>query len=185
MCGGWFASVANFKDNVIPPPNLTRLVVMNLLRTSLSRYLSRALSPRSLYFSVFFCLSKQTDTSVLMMSCFRPQASMAEAWHSHAIHHCPLYTLQTTKSFSSTCMLHTNSCRLFNMRVCALLFFRWRTLQTFACASLNWRYGTGEKHTQWQPRSRGALSFRATRGVLALSAALLTSLWLPEIKLTS
>ena len=172
MCGGWFASVANFKDNVIPPPNLTRLVVMNLLRTSLSRYLSRALSPRSLYFSVFFCLSKQTDASVLMMSCFRPQASMAEAWHSHAIHHCPLYTPQTTKSFSSTCMLQTNSCRLFNMRVCALLFFRWRTLQTFACASLNRRYGTGEKHTQWQPRSRGALSFRATRGVLALSAAL-------------
>ena len=63
-----------------------------------------------------------------------------------------------------------------------LLFFRWRTLQTFACASLNRRYGTGEKHTQWQPRSRGALSFRATRGVLALSAALLTSLWLPHIE---
>ena len=145
MCGGWFASVANFKDNVIPPPNLTRLVVMNLLRTSLSRYLSRALSPRSLYFSVFFCLSKQTDASVLMMSCFRPLASMADAWHSHAIHHCPLYTPQTTKSFSSTCMLQTNSCRLFNMRVCALLFFRWRTLQTFACASLKRRYGTGEK----------------------------------------
>ena len=135
-------------------------------------------------FSVFFCLSKQTDASVLMMSCFRPQASMAEAWHSHAIHHCPLYTPQTTKSFSSTCMLQTNSCRLFNMRVRALLFFRWRTLQTFACASLNRRYGTGEKHTQWQPRSRGALSFRATRGVLALSVALLTSLWLPEIELT-
>ena len=186
MCGGWFASVANFKDDVIPPPNLTRLVVMNLLRTSLSRYLSRALSPRSLYFSVFFCLSKQTDASVLMMSRFRPQASMAEAWHSHAIHHCPLYTPQTTKSFSSTCMLQTNSCRLFNMRVCALLFFRWRTLQTFACASLNRRYGTGEKHTQWQPRSRVALSFRAaTHGVLALSAALLTSLWLPEIELPS
>ena len=78
---------------------------MNLLRTSLSRYLSRALSPRSLYFSVFFCFSKQTDASVPMMSCFRPQASMAEAWHSHAIHHCPLYTPQTTNSFSSTCML--------------------------------------------------------------------------------
>ena len=140
MCGGWFASVANFKDNVIPPPNLTRLLVMSLLRTSLSRYLSRALSPRSLYFSVFFCLSKQTDASILMMSCFRPQASMADAWHSHAIHHCPLYTPQTTKSFSSTCMLQTNSCGLFNMRVCALLFFRWRTLQTFACASFKRRY---------------------------------------------
>ena len=73
-----------------------------------------------------------------MMSCFRPQASMADAWHSHAIHHCPLYTPQTTKSFSSTCMLQTNSCRLFNMRVCALLFFRWRT-------TMNRRYGTGEK----------------------------------------
>ena len=141
MCGGWFASVANFKDDVIPLPNLTRLVVKNLLRTSLSRYLSRALSPRSLYFSVFFCLSKQTDASVLMMSCFRPQASMADAWHSHAIHHCPLYTPQTTHSFSSTCMLQTNSCRLFNMRVCALLLFRWRTLQTFACASLNRKQG--------------------------------------------
>ena len=35
-----------------------------------------------------------------------------------------------------------------------------------------------------QPRSSGALSFRATRGVLAFSAALLTSLWLPEIELT-
>ena len=79
------------------------------------------------------------------MSCLRPQASMAYAWHSHAIHHCSLYTPQTTKSFSSTCMLQTNSCGLFNMRVCALLFFRWRTLQTFACASLKRRYGTGEK----------------------------------------
>ena len=128
-----------------PVLNLTRLVVMNVLRASLSRYLSRALSPTLYFSSVFFCLSKQTDASVLMMSCFRPQASMADAWHSHAIHHCPLYTPQTTKSFSSTCMLQTNNCRLFNMRVCALLFFRWGTLQTFACASLNWRYGTGEK----------------------------------------
>ena len=33
-----------------------------------------------------------------------------------------------------------------------------------------------------QPRSRGALSFRATLGVLALRAALLTSLWSPEIE---
>ena len=212
MCGGWFASVANFKDSVIPPPNLTRLVVMNLLRTSLSRYLSRALSPRSLYFSVFFCLSKQTDASVLMLSCFRPQASTADAWHSHAIHHCPLYTAQTTKSFSSTCMLQTNSCRLFNMRVCALLFFSLANSANIRMCFIEPEIWNGRKrgkrspnntsdtfggdashskhsrehawHTQWQPRSRGALSFRATRGVLALSAALLTSLWLPEIELT-
>ena len=107
-----------------------------------------------LYFSsVFFCLSKQTDASVLMMSCLRPQASMAYAWHSHAIHHCPLYTPQTTKSFSLTCMLQTNSCRLFNMRVCALLFFRWRTLQTFACASLNRRFMKREKRGKRSPNN--------------------------------
>ena len=186
ICGTWFASVTNFKDDVIPSPKLTRLVVMNLLRTSLSRYLSRALSPRSLYFSVFFCLSKQTDTSVLMMSCFRPQASMADAWHSHAIHHCPLYTAQTTKSFSSTCMLQTNSCGLFNMRVCALLFFFGQLRRD--SRMLHWigdmkrekrgkRYRAHVRHVQWRRLSLEASLLPARLGELTLRATLLTRLW--------
>ena len=45
----------------------------------------------------------------------QPQTTTAETWHSHTIHHGPLYTRQTTKSVSSTQMLPTKSCKL-NMR---------------------------------------------------------------------
>ena len=45
ICGTWFASVTNFKDDVIPSPKLTRLVVMNVLRAKTSHVISLVLSP--------------------------------------------------------------------------------------------------------------------------------------------
>ena len=48
-----------------------------------------------------------------------------------------------------------------------------------------WKDALIQNRNRMQCRSLDALSFRATLGVLALRAALLTSQWLPQIESTS
>ena len=63
----------------------------------------------------------------------------------------------------------------FRVRACALLFF------SASCGKTH----SSRNQNRMQCRSLDALSFRATLGVLALRAALLTSQWLPRIESTS
>ena len=63
----------------------------------------------------------------------------------------------------------------FRVRARALLFF------LASCGKTH----SSRTAIRMQCRSLDALSFRATLGVLALRAALLTSLWLPQIESTS
>ena len=155
MCGGWFASVANFKDNVIPPPNLTRLVVMNLLRTSLSRYLSRALSTLSLLLRLL--LLKQTNRristdDVLLQAASFNGRSMAFARDPS------LSTVHTSNHEIILVDVHATNQQLQTVQhACTRASF-------FSLAnSANIRMCFIEPEAR-QPRSRVALSFRATRG---------------------
>ena len=63
----------------------------------------------------------------------------------------------------------------YRVRACVLLFF----------LSELWKDALIQNRNRMQCRSLDALSFRATLGVLALRAALLTSQWLPHIESTS